>query len=341
MSPIAQPQRPTILFTTERCPVRDVYFPREVLEELEALGEVRYHEGDRPLTEEQLRDLLPGVDVCLTHWRCPRFTPRVLEGADRLRLIAHAGGSVADLVSPEVFKRGITVTSVNAVMSRHVAEGVLTYLLADLHLIIERSELVRRGGWLTEDLKPTPSLSTVVLGLVGLGQVGRNLLDLLRPFGTRVLVFDPYVPAEELRDLGVEPMGLDELLSASDVVSVHASLTPETRGLLDARRLSLLRDGALLVNTARGGVLDGEALLAELRSERIRAVLDVFEPEPLPPDDPLRSLKAATLYPHVAGASAGVELAQLAVAEVARFTRGEPVAHPISEARARLMTAGV
>jgi phosphoglycerate dehydrogenase-like enzyme len=329
---------PTILFTTERSRLRDVYFPPAILSALEELGDVRYHDGPDPLTSAELTALLPGVDVCLTHWKCPAFTAEVLAGADRLRLIAHAGGSVADLVTPEVFERGIVVTSANSAMARHVAEGVLGYLLADLHRIPERAQLMREGGWLGSADTPTASLSSRTLGLVGLGLVGRRLLQLVAPFGAEVLVHDPFVPDAEIVAAGARPSGLDELLGRADVVSLHASLTDESRGLLDARRLGLIRDGGLLINTARAALVDEASLLEVLTSGRIRAVLDVFDVEPLPAASPLRALPNVTLQPHSSGSSSGPDLAALALDEIARFRDGLAPAHPVSVERYRLMT---
>ncbi|MCA0294460.1 MAG: hydroxyacid dehydrogenase [Actinobacteria bacterium] len=328
----------TILFTTEQSPLREVYFPPSIRTQLEELGEVRYHDGPDPLTADALADLLPGVDVCVTHWTCPQFTADVLDRADRLRLIAHAAGSVADLVTSSVYEQGITVTSANTAMASHVAEGVLSYLLADLHRIPERSQLMREGGWLSPADRPTASLSQLTVGLVGLGTVGRRLVELLRPFGVRVLAHDPFVPAAHIRALGAHPASLDDLLRDADVVSLHASLTPQTLGLLDASRLDLIRDGCLLINTARAALVDEDALERTLASGRIRAVLDVFETEPLPPDSPLRTLPNVTLQPHTAGSSSGPDLAALAVREVARLGNGEPPLHPVSFENYRLMT---
>lgn len=338
MSSTEARRRPIILFTTERSAVRDIYFPLPVIESLEQLGDVIYNDGPDPFTSAQLADLIPGVDVCLTHWSTPRFDAEVLARADRLALIAHAGGSVADLVSPEVFERGIVVTSVSGLMARHVAEGVLTYILADLHRVVERAQLLRDGGWLDPPARQTASLSSQTVGLVGLGLVGRRLIRLLHPFGVRVIVFDPYVDEAEIVEMGAEPASLDDLLGIADVISLHASLTADTRGLLSRDKLALVRSGALIVNTARGALIDETALVDELRSGRIRAVLDVFEREPLPADDALRALENATLMPHSAGSSSGADLAATSVEEIARFARSAAPMHPVSFERFTLMT---
>jgi phosphoglycerate dehydrogenase-like enzyme len=157
------------------------------------------------------------------------------------------------------------------------------------------------------------------------------VIELLRPFDLRVLVSDPYFGEAEAAQLGVERRALDELLACADVVSLHAPALPSTRHLLDRRRLGLLRDGAVLVNTARGSLVDHDALLAELRAGRISAVLDVTDPEPLPADSPLFTLPNVVLTPHIAGAL-GTEvrrLGDLAIEELARYAAGRPFAHPL------------
>jgi phosphoglycerate dehydrogenase-like enzyme len=167
------------------------------------------------------------------------------------------------------------------------------------------------------------------VGIVGASHIGRRVLTLLRPFDLDALVFDPFLDAAGAAALGATDVPLDELLVRSDVVSLHAPSLPETRHLLDARRLALMRDGATLVNTARGALVETEALVRELVSGRIDAVLDTTEPEILPAESPLYTLPNVFLTPHVAG-SLGSEtrrMAVLAVEEIERFARGEPLLH--------------
>jgi len=313
----------SILFTLEPSPVRDTYFPRHVLQALESLGSVRYHDGRRPLTPSQLRTLLPGVDVCVTHWGCPRFTEDVLQGADRLALIAHAAGSVAGLVSDAVYARGILVSTANRIMARHVAEGVLGFILDGLHETPQRHDIMRDGGWLSPPERRSAGLRGSTVGLVGCGSVARYLIELLRPFGVTILVYDPFVADQEIAALpGAEASTLEALLSTADIVSLHAALTTSSRSMLGADQLRLIKDGALLVNTARAGLIDEAALLTELRTNRFRAVLDVFHEEPLQPASELRRLPNVLTFPHSAGSSSGPDLAEYTVAEVGRFAAG-------------------
>jgi phosphoglycerate dehydrogenase-like enzyme len=171
-----------------------------------------------------------------------------------------------------------------------------------------------------------------LVGIVGASRIGRRVIELLRPFELDVLVSDPYLEADAAARLGVKRRELDELLAVSDVVSLHAPALPSTRHMIDARRLALLCDGATLINTARGSLVDQDALVAELVSGRIDAVIDVTEPAVPPPDSPLYALPNVVLTPHIAGAL-GVEVRRLgdaAIDEIERYAAGEPFAHPVT-----------
>jgi phosphoglycerate dehydrogenase-like enzyme len=169
------------------------------------------------------------------------------------------------------------------------------------------------------------------VGIVGASHVGRFLMRLLAPFDLRRLVCDPYLPVSTARELGAELCPLEELLRRSDVVTLHAPAVPSTRHMIGKAELAAMRDGSLLINTARGAVVDHDALLTELRSGRLRAILDVTEPEPLPNGSPLFDLPNVILTPHVAG-SLGVEihrLTDLVLAEIERFVGTDTLAHEV------------
>ncbi len=270
---------------------------------------------------------LERVEVILSGWGCPRIDESVLDRAPHLRAIVHAAGSIKGHVDAACWERGIRVSSAAAANAEPVAEYTLARILlankaADR---MGRAYRERRGPLDLHHEFPDVGNFGKTVGIVGASRIGRRVIELLQPFALRVLVSDPYL------DDSVE---LDDLLRASDVVSLHAPSLPSTRHLLDARRLALLRDGATLINTARGALVDQDALTAELVSGRIDAVIDVTEPEVLPPDSPLYALPNVVLTPHIAGAL-GVELQRLgdaAVAEIVRYAAGRPFAHPVTAA---------
>jgi phosphoglycerate dehydrogenase-like enzyme len=244
---------------------------------------------------------------------------------------------VKPLVTPDCFARGIRVSSAAAANALPVAEYTLAAILFAgkrvFRLQRRYAELRAFRLWPRE----IPDLGNLdrVVGIVGASRIGRRVIELLAPFDVSVLVHDPFLSEAEARTLGAEKLDdLDALLRRSDVVSLHAPALPETHHLLDARRLALLRDGAVLVNTARGSLVELEALTRELVSGRIDAVIDTTEPEVLPSDSPLFELPNVFLTPHVAGAM-GREtrrLLDLALDEIERLVRGDPLRHEVRAA---------
>jgi phosphoglycerate dehydrogenase-like enzyme len=270
---------------------------------------------------------LEQAEVVFIGWGCPPLEALLLAQAPELRAIVHAAGGVKGHVTDACWDRGLLVSTAAGANAEPVAE----YTLARILLAnkgagrLAREYRARRAPIdLISEFPDVGNLGKTV-GIVGLSRIGKRVVELLRPFELDVLVSDPYVAGAA---------ELDDLLRASDVVSLHAPSLPSTRHMLDARRLSLLRDGATLINTARGALIDQDALVAELITGRIDAVIDVTEPEVLPPDSPLYDLPNVVLTPHIAGAL-GVEVRRLgdsALDELERYARGEPFAHPVTRA---------
>jgi phosphoglycerate dehydrogenase-like enzyme len=284
--------------------------------------------------EPRVADQLGEVEILITGWGAPVIDRAVLAAAPRLRLIAHFAGSVKGLVDPSAWERGIVVTSAGAANAEPVAEYTLGAILLfnkravrlrDLYREVRRSLKVERHR--------TPGIGNYrkTVGIIGASAIGRRVIELLAPFSFEIVLYDPYVSVEEAQRLGVRLADLDTLVRESDVVSIHAPATPQTHHMLDARRLKLMRDHALLINTARGSLVDQAALTEELLSGRIEAVLDVTDPEPLPPDSPLYDLPNVFLTPHIAG-SIGTEayrLTELILNEIERFLAGRPLEHAV------------
>ncbi|GHH65980.1 2-hydroxyacid dehydrogenase [Kitasatospora indigofera] len=273
------------------------------------------------------------AEVIVSCWGCPPLDATVLAAAPRLRAVIHAAGSVKHHITEACWERGIEVTSAAWANALPVAEyTVAAVLSANKRLLQLRSDYRRLRAphdWQAGYAGAGNYRRTV--GIVGASRIGRRVLDLLRPYDLHLLLHDPYVDAAEAALLGARSVPLDELCAAADVVSVHAPELPATHHMIDARRLALMPDGATLVNTSRGSLIDQDALVAELTTGRLNAVLDVTVPEVLPPDSPLYDLPNVVLTPHVAG-SLGGELHRMAAAaadELARWTVGLPFAHPV------------
>lgn len=300
------------------------------LRELADLGDGRVL---TEFTSPAARARLAEIEVLVTGWGSPVVDEAVLAAAPRLRAVLHSAGTVKGHLSPACWERGIQVSTAAQANAQPVAEYTLAMILLTLKGVPAAMARLRDGRSRVDLLRQFPTVGNHQrrVGLVGASRIGRLVAEALRPFDLEVLIADPYLDAEDAAALGATPLPLEELLATSDLVSLHAPAIAETHHMLDAPRLALMRDGAVLVNTARGALVDHAALEPELVSGRLTAVLDVTEPEPLPAESPLWSLDNVWLTPHVAGAQ-GTELHRLAdvvLAELARFGAGEPLAHPV------------
>ncbi|ONK10527.1 hydroxyacid dehydrogenase [Streptomyces sp. MP131-18] len=287
---------------------------------------------------ERARRVLAEAAVLITGWGAPRLTPAVLDAAPRLTHVIHTAGSVRGIADEEVFARGIEVSSQAEANAVPVAEYTLAMILLankDVFRMARSFVHDRRAPDIRQTLATRGNYGQTV-GVIGASAIGRRLLSLLRPFDLRVLLHDPTLDPSGAAALGARHADLDTLMAESDVVTVHAPALPETRHLLDARRLALMRPGATLINTARASLVDRQALIGELSTGRITAILDV--PDIRGADDPLFRLPNALLTPHLAG-SVGTELDRLAenaLDEVARAAAGRPLARLVDPATHRL-----
>ena len=253
-------------------------------------------------TEDELLQVLKGTVGGITSWKSPQLTRRVIEAAPCLRIIGHAAGSVKGFVDPVAWDREIVVVNAAHVIARYVGEMALLLSLAALRNLPQNDQALRRGErWKPNTWTHTDTLFGKTVGLVGFGATAREFATLLAPFRIELVVYDPYVSEGAVKAFGGCLMSLEELLRTADIVSLHAPDSPETKGIMSAERLALMRDGAILINTARGALVDEEALVKELRSGRLKAALDVFSKEPLADDHPLRSVEHCIITPHLSG----------------------------------------
>ncbi|MGP3969738.1 hydroxyacid dehydrogenase [Streptomyces sp. 6N223] len=328
------PERPSALFALESRHI-PLLFPPEVMARLTALADVdpdTVVDLRHPGAAAAARRLLADTEVLITGWGCPTLTVDVLDAAPKLRAVLHTGGSVKYLLPQEGWERGVLVSSAAAANALPVAEYTLGMILLAGKGVFELRERLRaERGFVQGEIHPHVGNVGRRVGLVGASNIGRRVIELLRPFDFEVLLHDPYVDRAEAARLGVRQVSLTTLLATSDIVSVHAPATPATRHLIDRAGLASMRDGAVLVNTSRGSLIDHDALAVELVSGRLSAVLDVTEPEPLPASSPLYELPNVLLTPHIAG-SHGNELRRLgliAVEELERLLAGHALRYRV------------
>lgn len=303
-------------------------FPPPILARLTEYAQVGDPVRVRTLDSGEARAGLADCEVLLTSWGCPPVTGRVLDSAPHLRAIIHAAGSVRGHVSLEAFDRGILVTTAAAANAVPVAEYALAMILASGKRVpfLARQARRFRSDWSYASAHADLSNRGRTVCLVGWSRTGRLLGTLLRAFDIEVLVVDPHADADDVAAQGARLTTAAEAFPRCDVLSLHAPMLPSTRNMIDAAALALLPDGATLLNTARGGLVDTEALARECRTGRLYAILDVTEPEPLPDTSDLYDCENVVITPHVAG-SLGSETERMSLAaleELDRYRSGRP-----------------
>ena len=239
--------------------------------------------------------------------------------APRLRVIGRAGTGVDNIDLEAATRHGVIVLNAAGANTISAAEHTIALLLALLHRIPEASASMAAGRWDRKQLAGK-ELCGKRLGLIGFGRIGARVAAIARALGMTVVAHDPFIPLDRIAALGADPVSLEDLLATADIVSLHLPLAASTHHLIDRERLATMKSGAILVNAARGGLIDHEALLEAVESGRLGgAALDVFESEPLPPDSPLRRSDKLLLTPHLAASTA--EAQARAATEICEYVR--------------------
>lgn len=289
--------------------------------------EVLESPSERPLREEELIGLVKDVDAMIVG--LDEVTRRVIEGAKSLRIIAKYGVGVDNIDLNAAAERGVIVTYTPGANAPAVAEltwGLILALarhIAIHHLRLKAGILERQTGW---------ELGGKTLGIIGLGSIGKEVAKRARAFEMKVLAYDPYLDQEHAREHGAELCSLGRVLSESDIVSLHCPLTSETEGIIGSRELELMKGGALLINTARNGLVDETALYKALKERKLGgAAFDTFEAE-ADLKSPLLELENFLASPHAGAATyeSILRMAELAASEVVRVLKGQAPLHPVN-----------
>lgn len=279
-----------------------------------------------PLTGQALAEQVGDVEILVAIRERTRFPADVLASLPKLQFIAQTGNHVYHIDVEAATRQGVAIGLYRGASGGSVGAAELTIglLLTLWRQIATYDQLLHHGGWTTPYGRV---LQGKTIGLLGLGRVGSHVSRLAHAFGMQVLAWSPHLDAARARQVGAEATDLESLLRRSDVVSVHLTLSDSTRDLLDGKRLDLMPRGALLINTARGPIVNEQALVARLRSGHLGgAGLDVFDQEPLPPDHPLRHLPNVVLTPHAGWPTdaAYISFAETAVQLVEEFLAKDP-----------------
>lgn len=311
----------------EKVAVTDYAFPSLEIEEaiLKPLGYAVA--GGQCTTAAELTALVADADCVITQFA--RVDAAVIGAMRRARAIIRYGIGVDNVDLDAAAARGIPVCNIPDYCTDEVADHTLAFILAAARQVVPHTAGIRAGAWrLAVPLAEMRTLRDMTVGIIGFGRIGREVAARLAPFKCRTAVHDPAVPAAEVRKLGGEPMALDALLAASDLVTLHCPSTAETKRIINAETIARMRRGAILVNLGRGDLVDTPALVAALQSGQIAgAALDVCDPEPIPAGHPLLAMENVILTPHIASASptAVRKLRETAANLAALAIRGQPL----------------
>ncbi len=325
--------------------VRKTFFTPMVLEQMEAMDGMNFTFNDTGdfIKEKDLKEVLKCQDGCILGWGCSYMSADLFNDLPRLRVLGVLGGSVQPYIDEDFFNSPdrIIINSAN-IMAKSVAEATLAYMMCGLRDLSLYDKKMKEGMLWKQTEYYNEGLFHKTIGLVGLGQVGRYLVEFLKPFDVEILLYDPYISDEDNIFLhkNVKRRDLNTTLSQANIVSVHAAYTDETRYMLNRDKLSLLKPGTLLVNTARGGIIDEEALIEVLNQGHIKAVLDVYEKEPLPLESKLRQLDNVVLIPHMAGPTIDMRqyMTLSIIEDMKEIFEGREVTNQITLEQYRIMT---
>ena len=301
-------------------------FAEKSLKRLAELGELVLHDND-DLSDESVKKTIAGADVAITSWGNTTLNEDILSVCPNLKLVVHAAGTVKPIVSDALWQRGIRVAASTKPLGIGVAECALGFAISASKNFYNVNEDIHNGGW-NERRMGCMELYDITVGVISAGFVGRHFIKLMNNFDVDILVYDPYLTEEKAAAMGAKKAELKDLLNQSDIVSIHAPSIPATNNMFNAETLKWMKKDAVLINTARGSIIDEQALYEHMAAGNLKyACLDVFNPEPPLADNPLRTLKNVILTPHLAGlANNGLRrIGAHSVEEIERFLSGEPM----------------
>lgn len=311
---------------------QDVVLSARGREMLSKLGEVVYNDGEASV--ENVKKTIKDADIAITSWGNPKMTAEILDECPNLKLVMHAAGSVKPIETEELWKRGIRVCASTKPLGIGVAETALGFTISASKDFYALNEDIHNGGY-DESPKNVKELFELNVGVVSAGFVGRHFIKLLSNFGVNILLYDPLVTKEQAEEMGCEKRDFNELLAESDIVSIHAPSIPATDKMFNKDTLALMKKDAVLINTARGSIVDEAALYEHMKAGNLKyACIDVYDPEPILPENPLRTLKNVIMTPHIAGLAANgrFRIGVHAAEEIKRFLNGERLECEVTEA---------
>lgn len=310
---------------------RNMVIDSKAIDRMKKLGEVVYTAGT---AKEDIKQALTGADVAITSWGNTPIDGELLEVCPDLKLLCHAAGSVKPVVCPEMWAKGVRVTSSACALSMGVSETALGFTIAACKNLFNLNTSLHSGGWEAgkENIR---ELYGLTVGIVGFGWAGRHYCELLAPFDVEKVVYDPFASEEKIAACDAKKVSFEELLKISDVISVHAPSIDSTYHMFNADTLALMKKDAVLINTARGTLIDEDALYAHMKAGNLKyACLDVRDPEPpTAENNRLAELPNCILSPHLAGlAQNGLKkIGKHVCDEIERYLKGEAMIGEVTQ----------
>ena len=319
---------------------RDKFWNKSAEEKIRDLGfSLVFNDDSSSLREEQWAELLEGADGLITTWGSPRLTDAILSQSDTLKIIGHAAGSVAPIVSPAVYRRGIKVISANSVMAEAVAQWSLMATMIGIRRLLYHAQFGNKHPmvWADQDFVCSPQM--VAVGIWGFGDISRHLVRYLSSFGFQdIVVCSNHLTDDEAAGYGIRKVDYEQLFAVSDVIHLLAGLTEKNVGKVGRKQLASIKDGSTLINAGRAKLVQREALIEELEKGHFTAILDVHYIEPLQQDSPFRRFPKVILTPHNSGYGGYGLYVKCVLEEFERFFNGQPLRYEINEKRAMSMT---
>lgn len=295
---------------------------------------------ERPASVDGWRDFINDAEAIVSSWGSPQLNAEILTDNAKLRIVAHAAGSVADIVSPELFSRNIKVSSANDIMAQEVADWSLMMALFGIRRMLNYANIGAHNNMRWESRDTSRSIRNSTIGIWGMGSISRYFIQYIKPLNPKkIMVCSEHSTTHDLSRMGVEKTSLEQVFSKSDVIVVLAGMTVKNKDRIDESLLSLVKDGATLLNCGRAGLIQHEALLNELNKNRFTAILDVFHKEPLPDDSPLQKMPNVVLTPHNGASSSYDQYLPAMLEEIHRFFNKEDLRYEVSCNRACAMTS--
>ena len=264
-------------------------------------------------------------DVIITSWGSPCIDKDILDECPNLKGVIHAAGSIKPIINDDFIERKIRITNSAVAIGEGVAETALAMAISACKGFYKLNQDTHSGLWGENISTTVKDFYDINVGVISGGYVGRHMVKLLKNFHVDIFMYDPILTAEEIAELGATKVELNELMSKCDVVSIHAPSIPETENMISKEQLELMQDGSILINTARGAIINEQDLINELKRNRIFACIDVTEPEPPTAENELRTLDNVLLTPHIAGTCTNglKRIALHTYEEIGRLLKGE------------------